>query len=445
MLVALAALAAFWPRRSSTGFPFVALVLLVTLYAVPAVALDFDGEFLRGALLALLVLAFLRLERLRLTEAGAAAGARGRHGGRRADRGARARRRRAVVGLRDVGAVDRLLALDDVLLGPRLRPARLAARRPRDAAREGEAGRLLEGPEPRHLRRRALGRSRNDRHARGDPDRAAHRPRDHRALQRRRSTSRCATCAARTFVTAGIPLAPPVLPNRAAIPNGPPGIYVSSRTLRRGDTLHGAGLHARSRPSASCARPAASTTAISASTAPSRSPSSPASRLGHPARRRPRRSSSFPAVGRALHGPAVGVPARASATWRRGRATPSACSSARRSSARGRSRSGSSAAPSEPLDYVKAVEAYLGRGFTLHRGAARQVEHARRLPVRDEVRLLPAVLRARWRCCCAWAASPRAWRPASPPAPTTARRRSTSCATSTPTRGSRRGSPTTAG
>ena len=43
-----------------------ALILLVTLYAVPAVALDFEGEFLRGALLALLVLAFLRLERLRL-------------------------------------------------------------------------------------------------------------------------------------------------------------------------------------------------------------------------------------------------------------------------------------------------------------------------------------------------------------------------------------------
>ena len=51
------------------GFPLVALILLVTLYAVPAVALDFEGEFLRGALLALLVLAFLRLERLRLTEA----------------------------------------------------------------------------------------------------------------------------------------------------------------------------------------------------------------------------------------------------------------------------------------------------------------------------------------------------------------------------------------
>ena len=40
----------------------------------------------------------------------------------------------------------------------------------------------------------------------------------------------------RTFVTAGVPVVPPQLPNRAAIPNAPPGIYVSSRTLRRGDT-----------------------------------------------------------------------------------------------------------------------------------------------------------------------------------------------------------------
>ena len=73
VLVVLAALTAFWPRRSATGFPIAALVMLVTLYAVPAVALDFEGEFLRGALLAMLVLAFLRLERLRLNEAGAAA------------------------------------------------------------------------------------------------------------------------------------------------------------------------------------------------------------------------------------------------------------------------------------------------------------------------------------------------------------------------------------
>ena len=40
----------------------------------------------------------------------------------------------------------------------------------------------------------------------------------------------------RTFVTAGIATDAPKMPNRAAIPNGPSGIWSSSRTLRRGDT-----------------------------------------------------------------------------------------------------------------------------------------------------------------------------------------------------------------
>ena len=48
-------------------------MLLVTLYAVPAVALDLSSEFLSGALLALLVVAYLRLERVQITDAGAAA------------------------------------------------------------------------------------------------------------------------------------------------------------------------------------------------------------------------------------------------------------------------------------------------------------------------------------------------------------------------------------
>jgi protein-glutamine gamma-glutamyltransferase len=40
----------------------------------------------------------------------------------------------------------------------------------------------------------------------------------------------------RTFITAGIAVDAPEMPHRAAIPNGPPGIWTSSRTLRRGDT-----------------------------------------------------------------------------------------------------------------------------------------------------------------------------------------------------------------
>jgi transglutaminase-like putative cysteine protease len=73
VLAVLAALLAFWPRRGALGLRAVSCVLLVALYAVPVVALDLSAEFLQGALLALLVLAYLRLERLRITDAGAAA------------------------------------------------------------------------------------------------------------------------------------------------------------------------------------------------------------------------------------------------------------------------------------------------------------------------------------------------------------------------------------
>ena len=73
VLAVAAALLAFWPRRSELGLRNVALVLLVTLYVIPAVALDLSSEFLSGALLALLVVAYLRLERVRITDAGAAA------------------------------------------------------------------------------------------------------------------------------------------------------------------------------------------------------------------------------------------------------------------------------------------------------------------------------------------------------------------------------------
>ena len=72
VIVTAAAIAAFWPRRGRTGFPGAALTLLVALYAVPAISLDFENEFLRGAALALLVLAFLRLEKLRVGDASAA-------------------------------------------------------------------------------------------------------------------------------------------------------------------------------------------------------------------------------------------------------------------------------------------------------------------------------------------------------------------------------------
>jgi len=73
LLIAVAALLAFWPRRGGrTGYPVAALVVLLALYVIPAVVLDFEGEFVRGAVLAVLMLAFLRLEKLGVYDAPAA-------------------------------------------------------------------------------------------------------------------------------------------------------------------------------------------------------------------------------------------------------------------------------------------------------------------------------------------------------------------------------------
>jgi transglutaminase-like putative cysteine protease len=72
-LVVIAALLAFWPRRRKLGFPGAALLVLTALYAVPVVAIDFEGEFVRGAGFTLLMVAFLRLEKLRRPDTGGAA------------------------------------------------------------------------------------------------------------------------------------------------------------------------------------------------------------------------------------------------------------------------------------------------------------------------------------------------------------------------------------
>jgi len=70
--LALAAALAFWPRRGEPGRRWASVVCLLVVYAVPTVALDFDGQLARGAALALLVLAAARLERLRRRDAPAA-------------------------------------------------------------------------------------------------------------------------------------------------------------------------------------------------------------------------------------------------------------------------------------------------------------------------------------------------------------------------------------
>jgi transglutaminase-like putative cysteine protease len=72
-LVLLAAALAFWPRRDRLGHPLAALVVLIMLYVVPVVALEFTVEFVRGAVFTVLMVAFLRLEKLRMPDTGAAA------------------------------------------------------------------------------------------------------------------------------------------------------------------------------------------------------------------------------------------------------------------------------------------------------------------------------------------------------------------------------------
>ena len=94
----------------------------------------------------------------------------------------------------------------------------------------------------------------------------------------------------------------------------------------------------------------------------------------------------------------------------------------------------------------KSIEAYLARRLHLHRGAAGTRRARSTASCSTRSRATASSTPARWRCCCGWAACPRAsatgftlrlLRPQG--------QASTSCATSTPTRGSRRGSPATAG
>jgi transglutaminase-like putative cysteine protease len=234
VLVALAALAAFWPRRARTGFPLVALLLLVTLYAVPAVALDFKGEFLRGALLALLMLAFLRLERLRLTEARGAA---------------------LVAGGIVVAALIVAPALDtdspwwdyetwalstagshstsfswDHTYGPLDWPRdgremlRVKARRA--AYWKAESLDIFDGERWRQARLGTHEAVANEL----PPDPVV------RARWTQRIKVSVRNLRTRTFVTAGIATDAPQMLHRAALPAGPPGIWASSRTLRRGDS-----------------------------------------------------------------------------------------------------------------------------------------------------------------------------------------------------------------
>lgn len=73
LLLVLAAALAFWPRRDMAGHPFAAAVVLSLLFAVPAVERTLDGQFARGGLFAVALLAWISLDRLDARRAPAAA------------------------------------------------------------------------------------------------------------------------------------------------------------------------------------------------------------------------------------------------------------------------------------------------------------------------------------------------------------------------------------
>jgi transglutaminase-like putative cysteine protease len=75
LLVAVAALAAFWPRREGAGRPWLAAATLTVLAGVPAVILPDEHPALHGAILLCGLVAFLALERVEVVDAPVALGA----------------------------------------------------------------------------------------------------------------------------------------------------------------------------------------------------------------------------------------------------------------------------------------------------------------------------------------------------------------------------------
>ena len=237
----------------------------------------------------------------------------------------------------------------------------------------------------------SAGRSRRVRHARGDRPRAPGRPGRPRALHAAHQGQRAQPAHAHVRDRRH-PVDAPDMPNRAAIPNGPPGIWVSSRTLRRGDTytvdvytpkptereLRAAGAYydrdfddyrtielARPQPAPNSGAPPGPVPvevhfpewdlrAASRPTSSGRGVGDASDRARSTAEQVLARSDLRADVG-ALAAPRATAPTTRSTTSSRSRPTSAA-------------------------------------RLHLHRGAAGQGAHARGLPVRRQVRLLPAVL-----------------------------------------------------
>ena len=151
-------LVALWPRsRGRTrGYPFLSLALLLVMVASPVSALGGARLLMVGAVLAALCIGFLWLERLPMRPGLGVAALVGVALAGAVPLAARRRPRRPVVRLPVLrGGPGHAGDQTQFNVEPDLRAAPVAARRQRGAAREVAAAALLEGREPRGLRRRA--------------------------------------------------------------------------------------------------------------------------------------------------------------------------------------------------------------------------------------------------------------------------------------------------
>ena len=353
----------------------------------------------------------------------------------------RARPPRAVGRLRGARPVARRARHDRVRLGPRLRPARLAARRARGAAHPRAAGGVLEGDDARRLRRAAL--------ARGPPARASRTtppPTGRARVGRRTCACTVRNLRTRQFIAAGTTLRDRPLAARRSS-RGAPGLLRHRRPA------------AAPRPRLPRARLRPAPDARSSSRRPA---------TDYPSRSAPYLSMQLP---RTVGGPDADRPVddgARPATRRR----PSSCSrvgddDGRPIGYRGRGYGDRSAtvdwiegsryarmyrlaqrlraAAATPYDYVRARPGAPARRLHLHRDAAARAPSRSTRSCSATSAATASSSPARWRCCCAWAASRRAWRRLHARHARRATAASTSCATSTPTRGSRCTSRATAG
>ena len=181
-------------------------------------------------LFCILLAAFLWLERVRSDQVGVGHGLRGGHRDRRGRHRAAPRRPAAVVQLRAVRREARAQEGRGVLVDAQLRAADLVARRARDAAHQGRVAGLLEGDQPRRVRRRALARGRRRRATRSSS--RATQPR----AGCRRSRSSTAGCARRSSSAPATSRTSCPGASRLALPQSDGTFVTSTKPLRPGDS-----------------------------------------------------------------------------------------------------------------------------------------------------------------------------------------------------------------